>query len=381
MSRTEGTEGFWTMIRRKIVFTGYAPVHFVCFRPLYRKLARFPQLEFHFSGGLAEDEAKSARSYNAEKLFRPFGVPRHRIIPLEELSRRDYDMVFCAHVTGFFPRSDRERVQIFHGLSFRNMAVRREVLIFDHLFITGPYMMRAFQENQLLRPNDPRCVPVGFPKVDRLVDGSLDRRVILKRLGLSGKRPIVLYAPTGLRGNSLETGRGEEVLKRLRAAGRVDLLVKLHDHMKDKSVDWPARLGRLTDAHTKLVRDPDIVPYLYAADLLLTDASSVSSEYCLLDRPMVFIDVPELLEAVQKKGNALDLETWGRRAGVTAGWPDEIVDAVGWSLDHPEHGSPVRKAMAADLFFNPGQAADIATRWVLDRLEIGPVKGRRVRTG
>lgn len=358
------------MIRRKIVFTGYAPVHFICFRPLYRRLSRFSQLDIDFSGGIAEDEGRPERAYDAEKLFRPFGIPRQRIVPLDKLSRRDYDMVFCAHVTGFFPRLDRERVQIFHGLSFRNMAVRREVLIFDHLFITGPYMMRAFQENQLLRPNDPRCVPVGFPKVDRLVNGSLDRSAILKRLGLTGKRPVVLYAPTGLRNNSLETGHGEEVLKRLRACGRVDLLVKLHDHMKDKSVDWAARLGRLADTHIKLVRDPDIVPYLYIADLLLTDASSVSSEYSLLDRPMVFIDVPDLLNAVQKKGGAIDLETWGRRGGITASWPDEIVDAVLWSLEHPSSGSPVRKAMAADLFFNPGRAADVATRWVLDRLEI-----------
>lgn len=365
------------MFLRKVVFTGYAPVHFVCFRPIYRRLAQSPHLEIHFSGGVAGEGQKAPRQYDTEALFKPFRIPRRKIVSLSELSRRDYDMVFCAHVSGYFPRSDRARVQIFHGLSFRNMAVRREVLIFDHLFITGPYMMRAFQENQLLRPNDPRCIPVGFPKVDRLVDGSLKRSAILKRLGLSGKRPIVLYAPTGLRYNSLETGRGEEVIKRLRAAGRVDLLVKLHDHMKDTSVDWAARIGCQVDAHLRLVKDPDIVPYLYVADLLLTDASSVSSEYCLLDRPMVFIDVPELLEAVQKRGNALDLETWGRRGGVTANWPDEIVDAIGWSLDHPARGSPIRKAMAQDLFYNPGQAADVAASWILDRLEIDPGMERK----
>jgi hypothetical protein len=360
------------MSRRKVVFAGYAPVHYVCFRPIYRRLARDPRLEIHFSGGTSAEGGKDLRQYDAAALYRSFRIPPSRIVPLAELSRRDYDMVLCAHVSGFFPRSDRERVQIFHGLSFRNMAVRREVLIFDHLFITGPYMMRAFQQNQLLRPGDPRCVPVGFPKVDRLVDGSLDRPAILKRLGLSGRRPIVLYAPTGLRYNSLENGRGEEVLKRLRAAGRVDVLVKLHDHMKDTSVDWASRLRPHWDAHVRLVRDPDIVPYLFVADLLLTDASSVSSEYCLLDRPMVFIDVPDLIAAVEKKGNALDLETWGRRAGITATWPDEIVDAIGWSLDHADHAGSLRRAMAADLFYRPGRAAEAAARWILDRLGIDP---------
>jgi hypothetical protein len=350
---------------RRILFAGYAPVHFVCFRPIYKRLANVPGVEIHLSGGIAAEASEQASSYDAAALYRPFRVPARRLVPLREISRQNYDMVFSAHVSGFFPKSDRVRIQIFHGLSFRNMAVRRDVLIFDHLFITGPYMMRTFQKNQLLRPDDPRLVPIGFPKVDRLVDGTLDRRKILKRLGLTGKRPVVLYAPTGLKNNSLETGRGEEAVKRIRSTGRIDLLIKLHDHPKDRTTDWPSRIGRYVDAHTKLIRDPDIVPYLFAADALLTDASSVSSEYCLLDRPMVFIDVPELIEAVQKKGHAIDLETWGRRGGVTVNWPDEIVDSVLWSLDNPSHGSPVRQAMAKDLFYNPGSAAEAAVRWIL----------------
>lgn len=323
-----------------------------------------PGLEIHLSGGIPVDGSEQTRSYDADSLYRPFRIPAGRIVPLREISRRHYDMVFSAHVSGFFPKSDRVRVQVFHGLSFRNMAVRRDVLVFDRLFITGPYMMRAFQENQLIRPGDPRLVPVGFPKVDRLVDGTLDRSRILRRIGLTGKRPVVLYAPTGLRGNSLETGRGEEAIKRIRATGRVDLLIKLHDHPKDRATDWPSRMRRHIDAHTKVIRDPDIVPCLFAADLLLTDASSVSSEYCLLDRPMVFIDVPELIEAAQKKGMAVDLETWGRRGGLTANWPDEIVDAVLWSLENPSHGSPIRRAMAKDLFYNPGSATEAAVRWI-----------------
>jgi hypothetical protein len=332
-------------------------------------LVNVPGVEIDLSGGISANGEAEARSYDTAALYRPFHIPAQKLVPLQDIARRNYDMVFSAHVSGFFPKSDRVRIQIFHGLSFRNMAVRRDVLIFDHLFITGPYMMRAFQTNQLLRSGDPRLIPIGFPKVDRLVDGTLDRGKLLKRLGLTGRRPVVLYAPTGLKNNSLETGRGEEAIKRIRSTGRVDLLVKLHDHPKDRTTDWPARIGRYVDAHTKLIRDPDIVPYLFIADLLLTDASSVSSEFCLLNRPMVFIDVPELIEAAQKKGHAVDLETWGRRGGVTVNWPDEIVDGVFWSLDNPSHGSPVRQEMAKDLFYNPGSAAEAASRWILTWLE------------
>jgi hypothetical protein len=352
---------------KRILFTGYAPVHFVCFRPIYERLRRLPDVAVFVSGGQDKESQDGVAPVSARELYRPFRIPPRQVLSLDAMRRQRFDMVFCAHVSGYFPRDDQERVQIFHGLSFRNMAVRRDVLVYDHLFITGPYMQRAFQEQQLVRRGDPRLVPIGFPKVDRLVDGTLDRRTLLRRLGLSGRRPVLLYAPTGQRGNSLET-QGEEVLRRLRATGRYDILIKLHDHPRDDSVDWARQLRPLLDAHTKLVRDFDIVPYLFIADLLISDASSVSSEYSLLDRPMVFLDVPDMIRAMRAKGRAVDLDTWGRKGGVTVRWPDEAVDAVRDSLAHPRRGSDLRRAMARDLFFNPGRAADAALVWIRDRL-------------
>lgn len=349
---------------KRILFAGYAPVHFVCFRPLYARLCRMKGVEVTLSGGRNGDNRPSL---TAQQLYAPFRVPRRRILELDAIREQSFDIVFCAHVSGYFPKEDRHRVQLFHGVSFRNMAVRRDVLVYDQLFVVGPYMRRLFTDQQLLRDTDPRLVNVGFPKLDRLVNGTLDRRAILRRLGLSGRRPVVLYAPTGQKGNSLEH-QGVEVIRRLRATKRYDVLLKLHDHPRDVSVDWRSELKSLLDAHTKLVRDYDVVPYLSVADLLITDASSVSNEYSLLDRPIVYLDVPQLLANMRKKGVAMDLDTWGRKGGVICRWPDEAVDAVASSLAHPDHGSSTRKAMARDLFYNPGHATDTAIRRVRERL-------------
>lgn len=363
---------------KSILFAGYAPVHFVCFQPLYRRLIRVPGLEVFLSG----EFAGRGQDGGAEALYRPFRIPKERILPLQVMRRRSFDMTISAHVSGYFPRSDRARVQLFHGLSFRNVAVRRDVLIYDHLFVTGPYMMRLFHRNKLVRAGDPRCVPIGFPKVDRLVDGSLDRRKILKRLRLSGRRPVVLYAPTGQRHNSLETGVGEEVLRRLRATKRYDILIKTHDHPKNKSVNWAARLRRLRDEHTRVVSGYDVVPYLFVSDLLITDASSVSNEFSLLDRPMVFLDVPELINEARRKKQSVDLDTWGRRGGLTARWPDEAVEAVEWSLAHPQDGRAIRREMAKDLFYNPGHATKAAVRWIRSHLGLdSPQEGRARGSG
>lgn len=355
----------------RILFTGYAPVHFVCFKPVYERLRRLRGVEVFLSGGREADPVTGAPGMTAKRLYTPFRLPSARVVTLAEARKRSFDLVLCAHVSGYFPREDKERIQLFHGVSFRNMAVRRDVLVYDRLFLVGPYMRRLFTEQQLLREGDPRLVNIGFPKLDRLVNGTLDRRAILNRLGFSGRRPVVLYAPTGQKDNSLEH-TGEAVLERLRATGKYDILVKLHDHPRDRVTDWPARLKPLLDRHTKLVADYDIVPYLFVADLLISDASSVSNEYALLNRPMVFLDVPQLLDNMRRKGVSLDLDTWGRKGGVTTRWPDEAVEAVAWSLAHRARGSRVRRAMVRDLFFNPGRATDAAVQWIQRRLALAP---------
>ena len=252
--------------------------------------------------------------------------------------------------------------------------MRRDVLVYDHLFVVGAYMRRLFTAHQLLREQDPRLISIGFPKLDALRNGSLDRGAILRRLGLSGRRPVVLYAPTGQKDNSLGIV-GEAILQRLRATGKVDLLIKLHDHPRDASVDWTSRLRPLLDRHTRLVRDFDVAPSLFVADVLVSDASSVSNEYVLMDRPMVFIDVPQMLAAMERKGVALDLDTWGRKGGTTVRWPDEVADAVLAALEHPARGGDVRRAMAKDLFYHPGHATDVALEWTRTRLGLEP-RGR-----
>lgn len=349
-----------------MIFAGYAPVHFVCFRPLYERLRKLEGVEVFLSGGRAAG-AEGAPVLTAAELYASFDVDRERVIELDEMRAQSFDITFCAHVSGYFPHDDLERVQLFHGVSFRNMAVRRDVLVYDRLFLVGPYMRRLFTESQLLRDRDPKLVNIGFPKLDRLVDGSLDRMRVLRDFGFTGDRPVLLYAPTGQRDNSLEH-TGEAVLERLRRTGRYDILIKLHDHPRDRGTDWPSRLAPMLDGHTRLVTDFDVVPSLFAADLLITDASSVSNEYALLDRPIVFLDVPQLLAAMQRKGVALDLDTWGRKGGPVVRWPDEAVDAVASELAAPDRHGAVRRAMAQDLFYNPGRATDAAVQWTLDRL-------------
>ena len=348
-----------------VLFTGYAPVHYLCFRPLHAALERMPGVEVALSGGLRRQLQGGERVYDLHGLYDPFGVPRERLLHVDELLERDVDILVCANTKPLRPRSAGRVVGIFHGLSFRNLAIREENTGKDAYFVLGPYMHRGLEQRGVLAPDDPRGVRVGFPKTDGLLDGTLDRDAILAREGLSGERPVVVYAPTGSARNSLET-MGDEVLGRLRACGAFDVLVKLHDHPKDP-YDWRAHLTPWEDEHFRVARGADVIDLLFVADLLITDASSVANEYALLDRPMVFLDVPELIAAAREKG-ALDLDTWGRKAGDLVTDPAGVVAAVAAGLEHPERHSDTRRALAADLFYNPGTATDAAVHWFEEEL-------------
>jgi hypothetical protein len=352
-----------------VLFTGYAPVHFLCFRPIWERLAGHGDVEVFVSGGLRGpgDGDGGGFAYDGPGLYAPFGVPQHRILPAEAIQSLRFDVLFSANKRIIAPRRNfGTLVQIFHGVSFRNRAVRRESLDYDVLFVVGPYMRRKFVECGLLAEGDPRAVPIGFPKTDPLLAEGFDRAGLLARHGFDGSRPVLLYAPTGEAHNSLET-MGEAVIRALSACGAFDLLVKPHDHPKDGR-DWFAALAPLEGPHTRLVREPDVVPLLRLSDLLITDASSVANEYALLDRPILFLDVPELLRRSREGGAALDLQGWGRRGGVVVERAEDVADAAIEALADPGRLSDVRRAIARDLFYNPGRATDAAMAWIAREL-------------
>lgn len=347
-----------------VLFSGYAPVHYLCFEPLYRRLRESDDFDVFLSGGIRSFNEDGQVSYDHEAMYSRLGVDPAHVLSVDEIRTRSFDILFSAHTNLIAPGEIRQgTVQIFHGVSFRNRGLRPENMHCDYYFVAGSYMQRRLVEQGLMEEGDPRMIPVGFMKTDRLVDGSLNREALMSSYGLDGSRPVLVYAPTGAKHNSMNT-MGEEVIKRLRNSGKYDLLIKLHDHPKD-DLDWTERLAPIEDEHTIVVRDDDVIPLLQAADLLITDASSVSSEFSLCDKPMVFLDVPKLLAKMEgAEYKTMDMDTWGRKAGLVVKSAEEVCVVVDQALHEVSALSPVRRQMAQDLFYNPGTSVDVAVSWL-----------------
>lgn len=345
----------------RILFTGYAPVHFVCFKPLLDALIDEPGIEVLVSGGLRYRDPDGLRQHDTAAMYDPFKLPPNTVVDVAELPELDVDVLFCSNTKPIKPRSHKMSVEMFHGLSFRNRAVRTEQDHHDRYLVLGPYQHRRLLQRDVLS-DDSRGVKVGFPKTDPLLDGTLNRSETLAGLGLSGDRPVVMYAPTGAHDNSLETF-GEDLVRRMAVSTEYDFLVKPHDHPK-AAINWFDRLSPLETDHLRLLRAADAMPALHASDLLVSDASSIANEYLLLDRPLVFLDVPELLSSAASEDDRLDLETWGRKGGLVASDVDEAERAIAEGLKDPDAQSDIRQAIAQDLFYNPGTATSVALDWL-----------------
>ena len=72
----------------RVLFTGYAPVHFLCFKPLYEALVRTPGVEVQLSGGARSKspQAPGGYLYDADQMYSRFELPEGTVLPVAALT-------------------------------------------------------------------------------------------------------------------------------------------------------------------------------------------------------------------------------------------------------------------------------------------------------
>jgi hypothetical protein len=352
---------------RRILFEAASPLSFVVFRPVYERLSRDARLEFWFTA--------CGKTWSPEAIFSPVGLG-HRIVGAD----RAVWMKVDAYVnTDFWDatwlRRRARRVHLFHGVAGKYgldapVEIAPTVASFDRLLFPNRERHDSYLAAGLVGPE--RAALVGYPKTDCLVDGSIDGGAVRRRLGLTDGTPVVIYAPTWSPHSSLHS-MGEAVIDALAAAG-YQVIVKLHDRSYDPSarggggIDWAARLARW-DAHprVRVVRDPDVSPYLCASDALVTCHSSVGFEFMLLDRPIVVLESEDLVRHAQINPRKVALM---RSAADVAAGADDVPRLVERQLADPRRYAAARRAIARELFHGAGSATSRAVAVIYDLLEL-----------
>ena len=337
---------------RRILVDSRTAVNYEMVAPVVRAMAADSRVQFAFTA--SEEPERLDAIYAA-------AAPGSMLVGPRRAALTRWD----AYLTSDFmwarlPRCGA-RIQMFHGVAgkYGFDAPTGSMREWDRLFFVNERRLRNFVASGAISSDSAAARLVGMPKVDCLLDGSLVRGDILRRLGLEPSRPTVLYAPTWSPASSLNL-LGVPLLERLLAMP-INVIVKLHDRSRDLrpqysgGIDWAARLAPLLAAgHGHFATSANITTYLAAADVMISDHSSAAFEYLLLDRPLVRIEVPALLEQANIHPDYVQLLADASTNVTTAA---DAAAAVAAAIDDPSPLSATRRRVAADLFHQPGTAA------------------------
>src|SRR5262245_26285538 len=225
--------------RRRILVDARTPVHYAMFAPVHRAMARDDRVRFSF---IASDEPGQA-----EYIFQDAGGNGSVIGPVAAALSR-FDAYLTSDFTWTKLLHGTCRIQMFHGVGgkYGFDAPTEPLDAWHRLFFVNHRRLNNCVAAGALDADSPAIRMIGMPKVDCLVDGSLNREEILRGLGLPSDRPTVLYAPTWSPASSLNL-LGVALVARLRQMP-VNVIVKLHDRSLDLrpqysgGLDWPEML-------------------------------------------------------------------------------------------------------------------------------------------
>jgi hypothetical protein len=267
------------------------------------------------------------------------------------------------------------RINFFHGVAGKYDLDHPGHLpcgfdVYDRvLFVNDDRMQRYLADGVVRRE---RAVLVGFPKLDALVNGRYDGAAVRSRLGLEMHRRTAIYAPTWSPASSLHAG-GEAIVASLVAAGW-SVIVKPHARSFDPDpkysggIDWRRRLRAIEQpGRVVLCDDGDASPLLAASDLMVTDHSSIGFEFCLLDRPVVVVDAPDLATVARINPERIAAL---RQAAYVVADPSDAGRAANDELAHADRRREARAAAARPLFHDPGHATDRALVVIYDLLDL-----------
>jgi len=248
-------------------------------------------------------------------------------------------------VPDFFPGT---KVEIFHGFHAHKRSRQKghfRIRNFFDLYCTqGPDTTEPFQklaqEHRFFE-----VVETGWPKMDPLFWAS-SQSVEKKR------RPIILFTSTFTAKLSAAPVLFETI-KHLIKDDRWKWLINFHPKM-DASV--VARYKTIQDENLQYVETDNIIPLLQTADIMISDTSSVLSEFLLLHKPVVTFNNrqpgPHLLNINNPEKLRETIEH-----GLTR--PTALMDAIMSYADriHPYRDglSSIRVLDATDAFIRQGR--------------------------
>lgn len=209
-----------------------------------------------------------------------------------------------------YPRKGQIYVQCWHGTPLKRLGYdlessdnvmnsmaeirekyRSDAKKFSYIISPSPFTTEKFASawNLVKTGQTHKIIEEGYPRNDRLINTTLEERVELRKsLGVEGKK-VILYAPTW-RDNQHTSGEGYtyktevDFDKLQRELGDEYVILFRAHYLVANSFDFAKYRGFVQDVSSY----SDINELYIAADILITDYSSVFFDYANLRKPVIF---------------------------------------------------------------------------------------------
>ncbi|MFQ3198658.1 MAG: CDP-glycerol glycerophosphotransferase (TagB/SpsB family) [Paraglaciecola sp.] len=169
------------------------------------------------------------------------------------------------------------KVQIFHGFEWKKKGHFRDRGCFDLYCTQGPFFTCRFKEMSLKLQHF-NVVETGWPKTDTLFKAQ-PYEWAQKR-----KTTTVLYAPTFSPALTSAIDLYDEIARLAATNKQWQWLVKFHPKMSPNLVE---QYRSLTSENLHIIDTAALAPVLQVADVILSDTSSIITEFALLNKPIV----------------------------------------------------------------------------------------------
>ena len=344
------------------------PMNLAVLQPVYTPLLHDSRLDVRFIG---TDRADLHHAFTAGGL-EPNLVPR----PSVKWMRVDLYMNADPWEAAKLRRTAR-RLNFFHGVAGKyNLdcpdSLPLGLVKYDRIAFPNEGRLASYIQAGIV--SETQAVLVGYPKVDALANDHGDPARAASALGLDPARPTALFAPTFSPASALHEA-GESIVETLLATG-CNVIVKLHDRSLvpdpryTDGIDWRQRFARFSsERHFLFANGGDSTPYVLASHLMVSDHSSVAFEFCVLDRPLIIFDAPNLAAAARVNPEKIALLRSAARVVCDS---MSLAQAVRASLAAPQVQSFERRRVASQVFYRPGNATERAVRLVYELLGMQP---------
>jgi CDP-glycerol glycerophosphotransferase (TagB/SpsB family) len=233
-------------------------------------------------------------------------------------------------------------------------------------------------------------VSVGYPKSDGLFQGIMpSREKILYKLGLDPSKKTILYAPSWEEGLSFRSF-GIEMTRILIQNENINIIIKPHPCLLVSPVDdnyifytgginWRENFRQFANNTNFAFIDSYIIDeLLIAADIMISDISSVALEFLVLGKPVIYLDCPDFektLKTIYKDFNDMPYNdllanpmcNGGRHVGLINYDYHNILNDITFIINNQDYKISERKEFSDLLLVNKGHASEVCAQTIIEQ--------------